>query len=205
MCSLNRCCPIMLFETLYSELVNPQGKLGSLMLNLTSVKDLRPMSWSRLSPVRNNMRRQASTSASSRSTILRWQLLLVLIAPAIVAVPAQPRERSIVPTKGHFYAQASRHPYGIGNIDRSRFDSSRIVAQAVMPTAPPPNRAAAAPAQPPRRHIVRGAGRGAALGAVGGAIAGDAGKGAAAGAAMGGMAGGFRRRDERRQQSLSPR
>lgn len=156
------------------------------------------------SQVKKGMGRQPSRSTSSRSTIVGWSLLLGLTAPTIIAVPAQSEVISMYSAKC-IHLQQSCNPYENCTLGQARLDSSKIVAQAATSTSPPPNPTAVTPVQPPRRHIVRGAGRGAALGAVGGAIAGDAGKGAAAGAAMGGMAGGFRRRDERRQQGLSPR
>jgi Glycine-zipper domain len=132
-------------------------------------------------------------------------LLLALIAPAVVAAAVQVNKICIYPAKWHSQAQQNRGQCENWAWDQTRVDSSKTVAQAVMPTPPPSYPVPSTRVQPSQRHIVRGAGRGAALGAVGGAITGDAGKGAAAGAAMGGLAGGFRRRDERRQQGLSPR
>jgi hypothetical protein len=145
------------------------------------------------------MSHQRSEGSQPRSTVLSLSLLVVLIAPPLLAAKALAQSSDIFmyPAKGQSQTQQDRDRYECHSwaVKQTGFDPSKSMPQAAMAAPPPP-----ATYQPSQRHIARGAGRGAALGAVGGAIAGDAGKGAAAGAAMGGLAGGFRRRDERRQQ-----
>jgi hypothetical protein len=125
-------------------------------------------------------------------------LVVVLIAPRIVAAAAQSDDISMDSAKWHSQAPQDRDRYEFHccAVGQAGFDTSETVAQAAVYTPVPTT-----PYHPPQRHVAKGAARGAAVGAVGGAITGDPGKGAAAGAAMGGTAGAFRRRDERKRQS----
>jgi hypothetical protein len=131
------------------------------------------------------------TRFAARSTSLSLSLLVVVVASTLLAALPQPEHMST------YFAKSPTQPGW----------NSYIVAQAPIATPVPStvNQPPQPGYQPPKRHIVRGAGRGAAVGAIGGATAGDPAKGAAAGAAMGGAAGVFRRRDQRMQQYPSSR
>ena len=126
-------------------------------------------------------------------------LLVMLIASPCLALATELDHVSMYPVKGQSQSQQGWDRYEGHScpVEQTRFGTNETVAQAAVSTPiPSPSY------HPPQRHVARGAARGAAVGAVGGAITGDPAKGAAAGAAMGGTAGAFRRRDERRQQSI---
>ncbi|MBV8356855.1 MAG: hypothetical protein JO189_02830 [Deltaproteobacteria bacterium] len=155
------------------------------------------------------MRGRHFVGSQRRLTGLSVVLLVVVIAFPLFAEVEEPDYISTYRAKGQSQTQQAcdRSNSGCWAISPTGLDPSKVIAQAAIANPVPSTgyQPSQPGYQPPRRHIVKGAGRGAALGAVGGAIAGDAGKGAAAGAAMGGVAGAFRRRDQRMQQNPPPR